>query len=69
MYVFFHPTFRIRGLMEYFRGPRVERSVEIGRKAIKQIETDVSMTTVHTVIPQTSWWSMYALNTQAMLFT
>ena len=29
--LFFHPVFRLGGPMEYFRGPRVERSGEMGR--------------------------------------
>ena len=53
----FHPTFRIGGPMEYLRDPRVERSAEMGRKAIvytkNKSETNVSMTTVYMVIPQT----------------
>ena len=59
---FSHPTFRIGGPMEYLRGLRVERSVEMGR-GYKKKATDVSMTTMYMVIQQTSWRSMHALNT------
>ena len=60
--------------MEYLRGPGVDRSTgekgyKMGRKAIKKSETDVSMTTVPMVIPQSSWRSVCVLNTRAMLHT
>ena len=57
--------------MEYLRGPRVERSVEMGMGYKKATNEGLSMSTVHMhmVIPQTSWRSMYALNIQALLHT
>jgi len=66
----FPSNFKNRGSYGTFEGSQVERSEERGgyKKGNRLSMTTVRTVHMHMVIQQT-WWSMYALNKQALLHT